>query len=314
MFGDIDMVSKVKSEKGNAPTAAAPYSIETFNALGEAKARQELKLCCGSIAWVDQMLALRPFKSIDHILMCADTIWFSLNTADMLEAFSHHPLIGDLSSMKKKYAGTEQAGSKSASLKTLKQLSKLNQDYVTKNGFIFIVCATGKTADEMLGILKSRLKHSREQELRIASNEHAKITALRLRKCFRMRSPITSHVLDASNGKPAVGVTLKLFRGLIKKGSSNTKTSTGPKETKWTLLSSGVTNRDGRVETLLRPGSEVDKGIYKIEFGVGSYYLSQDTACFYPSVSVTFEIRNPGEHYHIPLLISPNSYSTYRGT
>ncbi len=111
-------------------------------------------------------------------------------------------------------------------------------------------------------------------------------------------SPITTHVLDTSRGRPAEGVAV-----LLERLAGNV----------WKELARGVTNADGRASSLPMPGS-LEKGVYKLTFETGAYYRGLKTACFYPSVSVLFEIQDPAQHYHVPLLLSPFGYSTYRGS
>jgi 2-oxo-4-hydroxy-4-carboxy-5-ureidoimidazoline decarboxylase len=118
----------------------------------------------------------------------AEEQWYECTEADWLEAFTHHPKIGDIDSLKKKFASTatwaagEQSGAAAASQKVLEDLAKGNDDYEKKFGFIFIVCATGKTAEEMLQLLQDRLPNKKEDELKIAMDEQNKITKLRLEK------------------------------------------------------------------------------------------------------------------------------------
>ena len=152
----------------------------------EADARALLQQCCGSRAWVERMNARRPFGSRDTMLQAARDEWFALMPGDWLEAFSHHPKIGDRESLRRRFAGTahlagrEQAGVDDATADVLTALAAGNDSYERKFGFIFIVCATGKTAEEMLRLLESRLPHSIDVELRVAADEQAKITELRL--------------------------------------------------------------------------------------------------------------------------------------
>lgn len=130
----------------------------------------------------------RPYKSKDELLLQAEKIWFSLSESDWLEAFAAHPKIGDISSLQKKFQATastaanEQSGVNTANTETLKEFARLNQEYEAKFGFIFIVFATGKSAQEMLDLLKARIHNSREQELKSAAREQSKITRLRLEK------------------------------------------------------------------------------------------------------------------------------------
>lgn len=112
-------------------------------------------------------------------------------------------------------------------------------------------------------------------------------------------SKITSHVLDASRGKPAQGVPLVLER--------NT-------DGKWVELSKASTNSDGRAPDLWSDGMKLETGIYRLTFDTQKYFESIGVRGFYPHVPIVFEIHDAGQHYHVPLLISPFSYSTYRGS
>lgn len=146
-----------------------------------------LRRACGSSTWVERMLARRPFPSQAELLKAARDEWFALGEADWLEAFSHHPKIGDRASLEKRFPAThdlsakEQSGVSAAREDVINALAIDNETYVKRFGFIFIVCATGKSAEEMLKLLRDRLNNDRATELRIAAEEQAKITALRLR-------------------------------------------------------------------------------------------------------------------------------------
>lgn len=118
------------------------------------------------------------------------------------------------------------------------------------------------------------------------------------------RSPITTHVLDISLGKPAANIHVTLQRRL----------SRATREGGWSILKDAITNADGRIEDLLAPGSLAEVGVYSLTFELADYYLSQGQKGFYPTASIVFEISNPKEHHHVPLLLSPFGYSTYRGT
>ena len=152
----------------------------------EADARTFLTTCCGSGRWVDRMIQRRPYNSDEALLHAARDIWFSLTPSDWLEAFSHHQKIGDRASLSARFpqtarlSATEQASVEAAADATLDALANLNRAYEEKFGYIFIICATGRRAEEMLELLRSRLDNDPETELRIAADEQAKITALRL--------------------------------------------------------------------------------------------------------------------------------------
>lgn len=149
-------------------------------------AQKILARACGSSRWVEHMMARRPFGSQDALLNAARDVWFDLTETDWLEAFSHHPRIGDRASLAARFPQThdlsakEQSGIGIAGADVLTALAQANTDYFERFGFIFIVSAAGKSAQEMLALLLSRLLNDRAIELRIAAEEQAKITALRL--------------------------------------------------------------------------------------------------------------------------------------
>jgi 2-oxo-4-hydroxy-4-carboxy-5-ureidoimidazoline decarboxylase len=151
------------------------------------EARTLLRTCCGSARWVEEMLARRPFGSQDQLLQAARDVWFSLSNADWREAFNHHPKIGDRESLRRQFAEArhlaekEQAGAADASGEVLTALAAANREYEKAFGHIFIVCATGLSAEEMLARLRERLENDPHIEIRIAAEEQAKITDLRLR-------------------------------------------------------------------------------------------------------------------------------------
>jgi len=159
---------------------------QRLDGLGEAEARATLTSCCGSSRWVDRMLTRRPFSSQASLLAAARDEWFGLGEADWREAFAHHPRIGDRASLQTRFPETrdlslrEQRGVDSAGADVLTALEKGNRRYEATFGHIFIICATGKTAAEMLDRLKARLGNDAATEIRVAAAEQAEITALRL--------------------------------------------------------------------------------------------------------------------------------------
>ncbi len=149
-------------------------------------ARAILSRACGASRWVDRMMQRRPFGTHAKLLFAARNEWFGLTEQDWLEAFSHHPRIGDRASLAARFPAThdlsakEQSNVASASGDVIDELATANEAYLDRFGFIFIVCATGKSAAEMLALLRARLPNDRATELRNAAEEQAKITALRL--------------------------------------------------------------------------------------------------------------------------------------
>ncbi|WP_373086943.1 2-oxo-4-hydroxy-4-carboxy-5-ureidoimidazoline decarboxylase [Zhongshania sp.] len=161
-----------------------------FNALPAAQAEQLISQCCAAKRWAQAMVEGRPYTDLATLLNAAEHIWASMTEADLLEAFLAHPQIGNVDSLREKYASTktlaagEQSAVNNAEEAVLTALCEGNQRYIERNGFIFIVCATGKSAAQMLALLSERLANSRVQELQIAAEEQGKITALRLNKQF----------------------------------------------------------------------------------------------------------------------------------
>jgi 2-oxo-4-hydroxy-4-carboxy-5-ureidoimidazoline decarboxylase len=165
--------------------------MESWQAIDRAAAvdaRSLLARCCGSTRWVERMLAARPFGSQGALLAAARETWFALAPVDWLEAFGHHPKIGDRHGLATRFAASgelaarEQRGVETASDAVLDELAAGNAAYERKFGYIFIVCATGKGADEMLALLRARLPNDPATEIHIAAEEQARITALRLQQ------------------------------------------------------------------------------------------------------------------------------------
>lgn len=154
-------------------------TLNELNHMPADVARRELMRCCGSREWVARMLARRPFNDQDALLTAANDHWRALDRSDWLEAFGHHPRIGERATG---WASKEQAGTETASQETLDALVQGNEEYEKRFRYVFLICATGKSADEMLAALERRLQNDERTELAIAVGEHAKITRLRLEK------------------------------------------------------------------------------------------------------------------------------------
>jgi 2-oxo-4-hydroxy-4-carboxy-5-ureidoimidazoline decarboxylase len=163
-------------------------TLHELNTLPKPQLLAELTKCCGSPAWVNKMLPFFPADDLVELLEDAEEQWFKCNETDWKEAFAHHPKIGDIDSLKNKFTSTalwasgEQSGINTASQKAIEALAEGNRKYEDKFGYIFIVCATGKSAEEMLEILESRLSNDPKEEIEIAADEQNKITKLRLEK------------------------------------------------------------------------------------------------------------------------------------
>jgi len=279
-------------------------TLSDFNNLDKETAAKELFSCCGSQKWVSLLMKEFPFDSQDVLIKRTTEIWYDeCGKKDWLESFAHHPRIGDKKSLTEKFAGKEQAGVASATEELNEKLVNANAKYENRFGFIFIVCATGKSANEMLRLLNDRLKNDIDSELSIAIGEQQKITLIRVKKLFEdfqflKMSQITTHVLDTSAGRPGSGISVQLMQNI-----SN----------EWKAIAQGITNAEGRVSDLLPAGKNLSTGDYKMVFETGMYYSAQNIKTFYPAVEILFTIFDDS-HYHVPLLMNPFGYSTYRGS
>lgn len=151
-----------------------------LNDLSVPEKEDALHACCGSIAWVRKMMAIFPVKDEEHLLTAATQYWYECAPVDWIEAFNHHPKIG--ATTDNKWAAEEQSAVTQATDNVLYRLAEGNRLYEEKFGYIFIVCATGKSAEEMLALLTERLPNTPAEEIKIAMEEQDKITRIRLKK------------------------------------------------------------------------------------------------------------------------------------
>ncbi len=163
-------------------------NIDKLNKLTVEQAVHTFLQCCTSTTWVNTMVKARPFIDVVSVKKKADLAWQALRESDYLEAFEGHPKIGDVNNLRAKYANTKSLASREQCLvkeahdDVLELLSQGNSDYEEKFGFIFIVCATGKSAKEMSDLLQTRLPNSKTSELVNAAEEQRKIFQLRIDK------------------------------------------------------------------------------------------------------------------------------------
>jgi OHCU decarboxylase len=156
-------------------------TLAELNGLDPARAETEFRRCCGSARWARGMVEARPFVSLEAMIGEGDACWAALAPEDWLEAFAAHPEIGEQKPVSAWSTG-EQAGMASAAEDVRARLAALNAAYRSGFGYIFIVCATGKSPEDMLLMLEARLSNTPAIELRIAAEEQRKITSLRLAK------------------------------------------------------------------------------------------------------------------------------------
>nr|AKF43380.1 transthyretin-like S-allantoin synthase protein [Erodium gruinum] len=319
--------------------------------------------CCGSSKFAKEMALASPFSSLQAAVTTARDIWFNkVDVNGWLEAFDAHPQIGKSapSNHKSETSAQWSKGEQSTALATatnssLQELSDWNARYRQKFGFVFLICASGRSTSEILAELKKRYPNRPIIEFEVAANEQMNITELRLAKLFatkaetpstydqhpmtlgkkaeedrvsiigahlteapagqtsqtiaRTRPPITTHVLDVSQGRPAAGMDVKLdmWMGNQSRPSFDENDVGG-----WVLKGFSSTDKDGRSGQLMSIVDAVSPGIYRISFNTGKYCPGG----FFPYVSLVFEIRETQklEHFHVPLLLSPFSFTTYRGS
>ncbi|XP_050385918.1 uric acid degradation bifunctional protein TTL isoform X4 [Argentina anserina] len=307
---------------------------------------EEFLACCGSSQFATEMAKSPPFSSLGEAVTAARDIWFNkVDVTGWLQAFSAHPQIGHTpppsshSTSAQWSKGEQSTALATATTSSLQELYQWNAKYREKFGFIFLICASGKSTDGILAELKKRYPNRPIVEFEIAAEEQMKITELRLGNLFstkekdpspgnvnptvaakkveavktqtptRTRPPITTHVLDISRGSPAAGieVCLEMWKGHQPRPVFGESTTGG-----WVFQGSSTTNSDGRSGQLMNIVDAVNPGIYRISFNTGKYCPGG----FFPCVFIVFEIRESQklEHFHVPLLLSPFSFSTYRGS
>ncbi len=166
--------------------------LNRLNTVTPMQATLDLLKCCGSLRWAERVMNNRPFKSLAELNAVANDVWWSLDKDDWLEAFRSHPKIGQrkaeapVNGQAQSWSEQEQSGVVASAESVKDELARLNQEYEKKFGYIFIVCATGKTSEEMLAILRTRLQNDATDELPIAAAEQAKITEIRLAKLLAL--------------------------------------------------------------------------------------------------------------------------------
>ena len=166
--------------------------LDELNQAAKETAKARLLDCCGSQNWARKMTESRPFADVAALIKQAEQIWLNLEAQDWLEAFAAHPKIGARKAAPKQQAQSaewsrgEQSGTHAAADSVLEALAETNRLYEEKFGFIFIVCATGKTAEEMLNLCRRRVRNDADSEIRIAADEQRKITEIRLKKLLEI--------------------------------------------------------------------------------------------------------------------------------
>jgi 2-oxo-4-hydroxy-4-carboxy-5-ureidoimidazoline decarboxylase len=294
----------------------AALTLDALNAMSPRDFVQALGDTVEHAPWVAEAAATRrPFADMAALLRAMTEVVTSSSDDRKLALIKGHP---DLAG-KAARAGTLTADSKaeqaSAGLDRLSEAEfsrfhLLNNDYRKKFSLPFIICVRRHSKDSILREFERRLRNDATAETDAALNEIFRIVALRLDQRIeaadrlKVHGRLSTHVLDASSGHPAAGVTIELDE-LSGNGERHT-------------ITSAATNRDGRTHAPLIGGRPIPIGTYELRFHVGQYFTRrgapQADPPFLDIVPVQFAVAEPEGHYHVPLLITPWSYSTYRGS
>jgi 2-oxo-4-hydroxy-4-carboxy-5-ureidoimidazoline decarboxylase len=256
----------------------------------------------------------RPFANLTMLFSAMAGAVAGASEQEKLELIRSHPdlagraaLADDLTESSKAEQGA--LGLNQLSEAEFGRFDKLNEAYTEKFGFPFVICVRRQTRDALLGAFERRLKNNRAEEIETALREIDLIARLRLSQFVKggsiegIHGRLSTHVLDTHAGKPAKGVRVELFEI----GASATS-----------LLVETETNADGRTDEPLLSGGPLRIGNYELRFHVGAYFAKRNAnlpqPAFLDVVPIRFAIAEPEGHYHIPLLATPWSYSTYRGS
>lgn len=266
--------------------------------------------------WVAEAAAAsRPFAGVDALISAMSVAVLATGRDAQLALVRAHPdlagkaaLAGELTAD----SSAEQAGAGLDRLNAAEyaEFHRLNDAYKAKFGFPFIICVRRHTKDSILGQFQRRIAHDATAELRAALGEITHIATLRLDQ--RVDGPgkpmlhgrLSTHVLDTHAGKPAAGIQVELHE-IAALGSPR-------------LIARAVTNADGRTDQPLVGGRPIPAGTYELRFSVASYFAQHGVPLADPAfldvIPLRFSAAEPEGHYHVPLLVTPWSYSTYRGS
>ena len=269
-------------------------TLDELNRLPAPVASQVLSTVCSSERWIGGLLAGRPYPTLEALIARSDAAVGALTEADLRSALEGHPRIGDARAVSPGWSGQEQAGVAVDDAELMRALAVGNTAYEQRFGHIYLVCASGRSGRELLELLLDRLRNDSAAEWRVVAAELAKINQIRLRKLVKdvpAGSGLSTHVLDTARGEPAGGVVVRL-------------------EQDGRELGRGKTDADGRISDF--GAGQLPAGVYRLVFETGAYLGAGEA--FFPEVVVTFRVDGRRPKYHVPLLLSGYSYSTYRGS
>lgn len=266
--------------------------------------------------WIaDQVAGARPFAGVRQLFNAMASVVASMPEDQQQALIKVHP---DLANKAQRAAGLTPESSAEQSSAGLDQLSdaeyaafeRLNNAYRAKFGFPYIVCARRHTKDSILRDFERRLLNDATTETKRAIEEICRIAALRVDQLvvsddrLKVHGRLSTHVLDNHAGRPAPGIAIELIE-LAERGESR-------------VVAHAITNEDGRTNEPLIGGRPLPIGRYELRFRVGPYFAGRGVPMsdppFLDLIPLRFAISEPESHYHLPLLVTPWSYSTYRGS
>ncbi|MDF2935911.1 MAG: decarboxylase [Paenibacillaceae bacterium] len=246
----------------------------------------------------------RPFPAIHSMFESMLEIVEQADEELQLALLRAHPDLGARLAMTEE-STREQAGAGLDQLtkREFRYLDAMNRLYREKHGFPFIIAVKGRTKEAIMAFMRKRVAHSREAELKQALKEVGKIAGLRLDGLVQANGRLSTHVLDTASGRPASGMRVELWE---LEGDGMGAAADGIRQLKDIRL-----NEDGRCGEALLTGY-LHTGTYELRFHAGDYFAGRDIG-FLDVIPVRFTIKEPEAHYHVPLLVSPGGYSTYKG-
>ncbi len=299
------------SEPGESPASvSASWTLHDLNRLDRVSFTTALGAVFEDSPWVaERAWAARPFASIEALHEAMLEVVRRASREEQLALLRAHPDLAGRTAWAGTMSAVSVAEQATAGLDRLtdeedERFQRLNAAYRERFGFPFIIAARRHSRTSLLAAFEERVGHAAAEELVAAHREVALITRLRLEALIgNGTAGLTSHVLDTARGQPAAGLRVDLCR-------------IGP-DGRARLLKSVSTDADGRTTPPLLSGGEMTVGRYELVFHVGAYFRAAGAPLadppFLDEVPVRFAIADPAAHYHVPLLVSPWSYSTYRG-
>jgi hydroxyisourate hydrolase len=287
--------------------SSSPSGRTALDAVPEDEARRLLTSCLAAPSWVEGMLRGRPYDGREAALERARVLAAGLSPLDVELALAAHPAIGERpgAGHDAEFSRVEQLQVEAAAQQQTDALAAGNRAYRARFGRVFLIRAAGRSPGEILAELHRRLDNDDDQEHREVVDQLGQIALLRLGQVLGGAdrpvvgsglSTVSTHVLDTARGRPGVGVPVRLDRVSDPGGH----------------VGAGSTDSDGRGAGLAGDGGPA--GTYRLTFDTGAYFAGLGVEAFYPRVDVAFTVSGAAEHYHVPVLLSPYSFSTYRGS